>query len=137
MAKIPKEVQEFLKGKMAWVATAASDGMPNTTPKGSVKIIDDEHIVVADLFSEDARKPPGQSQSRGHGRGHDHLQGLPDQRFGRNTGVRTAFRTNGRGDKEGSDEVAPTPVRCPNHGGSRLRPVCGARSRKANRVIEY
>ena len=37
MAKIPKEVQEFLKGKMAWVATAASDGMPNTTPKGSVK----------------------------------------------------------------------------------------------------
>ena len=41
MAKIPKEVQEFLKGKMAWVATAASDGMPNTTPKGSVKIIDD------------------------------------------------------------------------------------------------
>jgi predicted pyridoxine 5'-phosphate oxidase superfamily flavin-nucleotide-binding protein len=56
MAKIPKEVQEFLKGKMAWVATAASDGMPNTTPKGSVKIIDDEHIVFADLFSKKTRE---------------------------------------------------------------------------------
>ena len=56
MAKIPKEVQEFLKGKMAWVATAASDGMPNTTPKGSVKIINDEQIVFADLFSKKTRE---------------------------------------------------------------------------------
>ena len=56
MAKIPKEVQEFLKGKMAWVATAASDGMPNTTPKGSVKIFDNEHFVFADLFSKKTRE---------------------------------------------------------------------------------
>lgn len=51
MTSIPKEIQEFLKGKMAWVATAASDGMPNTTPKGSIQVIDDEHVVFADLFS--------------------------------------------------------------------------------------
>ena len=51
MAKIPKEVQEFVKNKMAWVATASPDGVPNTTPKGTVQIIDDEHIVFADLFS--------------------------------------------------------------------------------------
>ena len=51
MAKIPKEVQEFMKGKMAWVATASPDGVPNTTPKGTVQVIDDEHIVFADLFS--------------------------------------------------------------------------------------
>ena len=56
MAKIPKEVQEFLKGKMAWVATAASDGMPNTTPKGSVRVIDDEHVIFADLFSRKTRE---------------------------------------------------------------------------------
>ena len=56
MARIPKEVQEFLKGKMAWVATAASDGMPNTTPKGSVRVIDDEHVVFADLFSRKTRE---------------------------------------------------------------------------------
>ncbi|MGA7493468.1 MAG: pyridoxamine 5'-phosphate oxidase family protein [Syntrophobacteraceae bacterium] len=51
MARIPKEVQEFVKNKMAWVATASPDGVPNTTPKGTVQIIDDEHIVFADLFS--------------------------------------------------------------------------------------
>ena len=51
MAKIPKELQEFMKGKMAWVATASPDGVPNTTPKGTVQVIDDEHIVFADLFS--------------------------------------------------------------------------------------
>ena len=51
MAGIPKEVQEFVKNKMAWVATASPDGVPNTTPKGSVQVIDDEHIVFADLFS--------------------------------------------------------------------------------------
>jgi len=56
MARVPKEVQEFLSGKMAWVATAATDGMPNTTPKGSVKIIDDEHLVFADLFSRKTRE---------------------------------------------------------------------------------
>jgi len=56
MARIPKEVQEFLKGKMAWVATAAADGMPNTTPKGSVRVIDDEHVIFADLFSRKTRE---------------------------------------------------------------------------------
>ena len=56
MARIPKEVQEFVSGKMAWVATAAPDGMPNTTPKGSVKIVDDEHVVFADLFSRKTRE---------------------------------------------------------------------------------
>ncbi|MGO8688825.1 MAG: pyridoxamine 5'-phosphate oxidase family protein [Thermoguttaceae bacterium] len=56
MARVPKEVQEFLSGKMAWVATAAPDGTPNTTPKGSVKIIDDEHLVFADLFSRKTRE---------------------------------------------------------------------------------
>lgn len=56
MMSIPKEVQEFLKGKMAWVATAASDGMPNATPKGSVQVIDDEHVVFADLFSRKTRE---------------------------------------------------------------------------------
>jgi predicted pyridoxine 5'-phosphate oxidase superfamily flavin-nucleotide-binding protein len=51
MAKIPEEVQEFIKNKMAWVATASPDGTPNTTPKGTVQVIDDEHLVFADLFS--------------------------------------------------------------------------------------
>ena len=51
MAGIPKEVQEFVKNKMAWVATASPDGVPNTTPKGTVQVLDDEHLIFADLFS--------------------------------------------------------------------------------------
>jgi len=51
MTKIPQEIQEFIKGKMAWVSTASSDGIPNATPKGTVQVIDDEHLVFADLFS--------------------------------------------------------------------------------------
>lgn len=51
MAKIPNEVQEFVKDKMAWVATASPDGVPNATPKGTVRVMDDEHLVFADLFS--------------------------------------------------------------------------------------
>ena len=56
MARIPQKVQDFLTGKMAWVATAASDGMPNATPKGSVQLIDDEHLAFADLFSRKTRE---------------------------------------------------------------------------------
>ena len=56
MTKIPKEIQEFIKGKMAWVATASVDGMPNSTPKGSVQVIDDSHLVFADLFSRKTRE---------------------------------------------------------------------------------
>ena len=51
MTQIPKEIQEFVQGKSAWVSTASRDGVPNATPKGSVRVIDDEHIVFADLFS--------------------------------------------------------------------------------------
>jgi uncharacterized protein len=51
MAKISGEIQEFVKGKVAWVATASPDGVPNTTPKGTVQVLDDEHIIFADLFS--------------------------------------------------------------------------------------
>jgi len=56
MVKVPKEVQEFMKGKMGWVATASPDGVPNATPKGTVRVIDDEHLVFADLFSRKTRE---------------------------------------------------------------------------------
>jgi predicted pyridoxine 5'-phosphate oxidase superfamily flavin-nucleotide-binding protein len=49
--KISQEVQEFISGKLAWVATATPDGVPNVTPKGTVKVLDDEHVLFADLFS--------------------------------------------------------------------------------------
>lgn len=62
MVTIPKHIQEFLPGKLAWVATAASDGTPNTTPKGSVRLLDDQHIVFADLFSLKTRRNLEQNQ---------------------------------------------------------------------------
>jgi hypothetical protein len=55
MAKIPDKIRQFAGGKTAWVATASKSGVPNVTPKGTVKIIDDEHVVFADLFSKKTR----------------------------------------------------------------------------------
>jgi len=56
MVSIPKHVQDFLPGKLAWVATASLDGMPNATPKGSLKLLDEHHVSFADLFSLKTRK---------------------------------------------------------------------------------
>jgi predicted pyridoxine 5'-phosphate oxidase superfamily flavin-nucleotide-binding protein len=51
MVSIPKSVQDFLPGKLAWVATASREGVPNVTPKGTLKLLDEQHVVFADLFS--------------------------------------------------------------------------------------
>ena len=56
MVIIPKHVQDFLPGKLAWVATASRDGVPNVTPKGSLKLMDENHVLFADLFSLKTRK---------------------------------------------------------------------------------
>ncbi len=54
--KIPQDLQEFIKGKNGWVATASKDGMPNVAIKGSLRVLDDEHLIFADLFSLKTRK---------------------------------------------------------------------------------
>jgi predicted pyridoxine 5'-phosphate oxidase superfamily flavin-nucleotide-binding protein len=54
--KIPREIQEFLKGKVGWVATAARDGTPNVSIKGSLRLLDDEHLLFADINSLKTRK---------------------------------------------------------------------------------
>ncbi len=54
--KIPADLQEFIKGKQGWVATASRDGTPNVSIKGSLRLLDDEHLVFADLFSLKTRK---------------------------------------------------------------------------------
>ncbi len=50
--KIPEDIQQFLQGKQGWVATASKDGMPNIAIKGSLRLLDDEHLMFADLFSK-------------------------------------------------------------------------------------
>jgi uncharacterized protein len=54
--KIPAEVQAFLSGKPGWVATAAKDGTPNVSIKGSVRLLDEEHLVFADINSRKTRR---------------------------------------------------------------------------------
>src|SRR6266498_5771292 len=54
--KIPEFLQEFIKGKPGWVATASTGGMPNIAIKGSLRVLDDEHLMFADLFSQKTRK---------------------------------------------------------------------------------
>jgi predicted pyridoxine 5'-phosphate oxidase superfamily flavin-nucleotide-binding protein len=54
--KIPSELQEFLKGKLGWVATSAKDGTPNVSIKGSLRLLDDEHLLFSDLSSMKTRK---------------------------------------------------------------------------------
>jgi len=56
MVSIPQHVQDFLPGKLAWVATASAAGEPNVTPKGSLKLLDEHHVLFADLFSLKTRK---------------------------------------------------------------------------------
>jgi predicted pyridoxine 5'-phosphate oxidase superfamily flavin-nucleotide-binding protein len=56
MVIIPKHVQDFLPGKLAWVATASRDGEPNVTPKGTLKLMDENHVLFADLFSLQTRR---------------------------------------------------------------------------------
>ncbi|MDR3577617.1 MAG: pyridoxamine 5'-phosphate oxidase family protein [Anaerolineaceae bacterium] len=54
--KIPAEVKAFMTGKQGWVATASKDGIPNIAIKGSLRVMDDEHLLFADLFSLKTRK---------------------------------------------------------------------------------
>jgi predicted pyridoxine 5'-phosphate oxidase superfamily flavin-nucleotide-binding protein len=51
MAVISKEIREFITGKLAWVGTADKNGVPNLAPKGTLKVLDDETLIFADLFS--------------------------------------------------------------------------------------
>ena len=76
MVIIPKHVQDFLPGKLAWVATASRDGEPNVTPKGSLKLLDEHHVLFADLFSLKTRKNLTEnSQSCRHGCGRSYGKG--------------------------------------------------------------
>lgn len=54
--KIPQALQDFIQGKQGWVATASADGMPNIAIKGSLRLLDDEHLMFADLFNKKTQK---------------------------------------------------------------------------------
>jgi len=49
MAKITEEMKTLVGSQQAFIATASSDGVPNVGPKGSTRVLDDEHIVFYEL----------------------------------------------------------------------------------------
>jgi len=52
MAKLTEEAKNAI-GTMrpAYVATASKTGKPNVSAKGSLRVIDDEHVLFADVAS--------------------------------------------------------------------------------------
>lgn len=57
MAKLTTEIKEFIKEvKLCVAATADKSGMPNASFKGSLQVLDDEHLIFADIFSVKTRK---------------------------------------------------------------------------------
>ena len=52
MAKLDEQAKEaILTNLPALVATAGKDGMPNVSAKGSLRVLDDDHVMFADVFS--------------------------------------------------------------------------------------
>ena len=52
MAKMSQEVKQAVADcKPALIATASSTGKPNVSAKGSLRVLDDEHLVFADIMS--------------------------------------------------------------------------------------
>lgn len=52
MAKMSDDVKKAIAEiKPALVATAGKNGLPNVSPKGSFRVVDDEHVIFADLRS--------------------------------------------------------------------------------------
>ena len=51
MAHIPEEAVKFLEeGRLAYVATCSPDGVPHCVPKGSMGQLDEDPLVLADLY---------------------------------------------------------------------------------------
>lgn len=57
MAIITDEMKALVKEvRLGIAATADKSGMPNASFKGSVQVLDDEHLIFADLMSPKTRK---------------------------------------------------------------------------------
>lgn len=57
MPKLTEEMRQLIgRCALAYVATCDRKGRPNVSPKGVVKILDDQTLAFADLFSLKTRK---------------------------------------------------------------------------------
>jgi predicted pyridoxine 5'-phosphate oxidase superfamily flavin-nucleotide-binding protein len=56
MVKITDEIRKFVETqKISYVATVNKKGLPNVSPKGPLRIVDDKTLAFADLFSKKTR----------------------------------------------------------------------------------
>ena len=52
MAKLSEEMKKLVeRQRLGFVATVCPDGTPNLSPKGTVSVLDDEHLIFADIRS--------------------------------------------------------------------------------------
>ncbi len=52
MAKLTEEAKKAIEEiRPSMVATVSKEGKPNVSPKGSLSVLDDEHVVFADIAS--------------------------------------------------------------------------------------
>jgi predicted pyridoxine 5'-phosphate oxidase superfamily flavin-nucleotide-binding protein len=52
MAKLPEEVKAMIAEiRPGIIATASKDGKPNVSAKGSFRVLDDDHVLFADINS--------------------------------------------------------------------------------------
>jgi predicted pyridoxine 5'-phosphate oxidase superfamily flavin-nucleotide-binding protein len=63
MARLTDDMKRVInEQRLAFVATVDADGTPNLSPKGTIAVLDDEHVVFADLASphtvENLRRNP-------------------------------------------------------------------------------
>ncbi len=57
MSKIESPHRQLIEEVgLCYVATASSDGIPNVSPKGSIAVLDDDHLIFADIMSPGTRK---------------------------------------------------------------------------------
>lgn len=55
--RITEEVKAFIEAnKPCMVATANGKGEPNVSPKGSIAVVDEEHVAFADVMSPRTRQ---------------------------------------------------------------------------------
>ncbi len=51
MAILTAEMQRCVDAELGFIATVCPDGTPNLSPKGTIAVWDDEHLVFADIRS--------------------------------------------------------------------------------------
>jgi predicted pyridoxine 5'-phosphate oxidase superfamily flavin-nucleotide-binding protein len=52
VATLTEDMKSMVAGlRLCYVATVTPEGKPNLSPKGSLKVLDDEHLAFADIMS--------------------------------------------------------------------------------------